>query len=58
MAATGLSREAAAAAFDELLPLRRHARPEEIADAVVYLASDESAFVTRTTLAVDGGLAG
>lgn len=58
MAATGLSQEAAAAAFDELLPLRRHARPGEIADAVVYLASNESAFVTRTTLAVDGGLAG
>jgi NAD(P)-dependent dehydrogenase (short-subunit alcohol dehydrogenase family) len=58
MAATGLPREQAAAVFDDLLPLKRHATPEEIAGAVVYLASDESAFVTRTTLAVDGGLAG
>ena len=58
MAATGLPREQAAAVFDDLLPLKRHARPEEIASAVVYLASDESAFMTRTTLAVDGGLAG
>lgn len=58
MAATGLPRTEAAAAFDELLPLKRHATPEEIAAAVLYLAGDESAFVTRTTLAVDGGLAG
>lgn len=58
MAATGLSAEAAAEAFDDLLPLKRHATPEEIASSVVYLASDESAFMTRTTLAVDGGLRG
>jgi NAD(P)-dependent dehydrogenase (short-subunit alcohol dehydrogenase family) len=58
MAATGLPQQEAAAVFDDLLPLKRHATPEEIAAAVVYLAGDESAFVTRTTLAVDGGLAG
>lgn len=58
MAATGLAQHEAAAVFDDLLPLKRHATPEEIAAAVLYLASDESAFVTRTTLAVDGGLAG
>ncbi len=58
MAATGLPAGEAAAVFDDLLPLKRHATPAEIAAAVVYLASDESSFVTRTTLAVDGGLAG
>ena len=58
MAATGLPREEAAVVFDNLLPLQRHATPDEIAAAVLYLASDESTFVTRTTLAVDGGLAG
>jgi NAD(P)-dependent dehydrogenase (short-subunit alcohol dehydrogenase family) len=58
MAATGLPADQAAAAFDDLLPLKRHATPEEIAWSVVYLASDESAFMTRTTLAVDGGLRG
>ncbi|RTL63364.1 MAG: SDR family oxidoreductase [Pseudonocardiaceae bacterium] len=58
MAATGLAQQEAAAVFDDLLPLKRHADPEEIAAAVVYLAADESSFVTRTTLAVDGGLAG
>ena len=36
-------------------PLRRIATPEEIARAALYLASDASAFVTGTTLVVDGG---
>jgi len=31
------------------------ARPEEIADAALCLASDESRFITGTVLAVDGG---
>lgn len=37
-------------------PLGRMARPEEIAAAAVYLGSDESAFVTGTAFAIDGGL--
>jgi NAD(P)-dependent dehydrogenase (short-subunit alcohol dehydrogenase family) len=36
-------------------PLRRVGRPEEIASAVVYLASDAASFITGTTLVVDGG---
>jgi len=36
-------------------PLQRVGRPEEIADAVLYLASDEASFITGTTLVVDGG---
>jgi 3(or 17)beta-hydroxysteroid dehydrogenase len=37
-------------------PLGRLGRPEEIAAAILYLASDESAFTTGTELIVDGGL--
>jgi NAD(P)-dependent dehydrogenase (short-subunit alcohol dehydrogenase family) len=36
-------------------PQQRPGRPEDIAAAVSYLASDEAAFVTGTTLVVDGG---
>lgn len=36
-------------------PLRRLGKPEDIAQAALYLASDASAFVTGTALAVDGG---
>ena len=35
--------------------LGRMGRPEEIAHAALYLASDEAAFVTGTALMIDGG---
>lgn len=40
----------------EMTPLRRMGRPEEVAYAVAFLASDEAAFITGEILTVDGGL--
>jgi NAD(P)-dependent dehydrogenase (short-subunit alcohol dehydrogenase family) len=40
----------------ETIPMRRLATPREIGEAVLFLASDYAAYVTGTTLAVDGGL--
>jgi glucose 1-dehydrogenase len=37
------------------IPLHRIGRPEEVAGAVLYLASDEASFVTGTTFFIDGG---
>lgn len=39
----------------EYAPLRRMARPEEVAAAILYLASEEAAFITGAALAIDGG---
>ncbi|WP_343670572.1 SDR family NAD(P)-dependent oxidoreductase [Chitinophaga sp.] len=36
-------------------PMKRAGKPEEIANGVAFLASDEASFVTGTTLAIDGG---
>ena len=38
------------------IPLGRFAEPEEMANAVLFLASDESSFVTASTFLVDGGI--
>jgi NAD(P)-dependent dehydrogenase (short-subunit alcohol dehydrogenase family) len=52
--ATGKSEADAAQVFEGMIPLRRHATPEEIARAVLFLAT--GGFVTGATLAVDGGM--
>jgi len=41
--------------WSEEIPLRRLARPEEVADAIVWLASDRASYVTGQTILVDGG---
>jgi len=48
--------EAAVAERNATTPLRRIGEPEEIAGAVVYLASAASAFMTGQTMVIDGGV--
>ena len=45
-----------AAWFIERIPMRRIAEPDDIASAVLFLASDEASYVHGTTLFVDGGM--
>jgi glucose 1-dehydrogenase len=44
------------AQLNAAIPLGRMARPEEIANLVVWLASDAASYVTATTVVVDGGM--
>ena len=37
-------------------PLRRLARPDDVAGAIAFLASDDAAFMTGQTVSVSGGL--
>ncbi|MCX8036053.1 MAG: glucose 1-dehydrogenase [Candidatus Sumerlaeia bacterium] len=41
--------------FQRSIPLRRFGKPEDVAAAVVYLASDRAAFITNTFLNISGG---
>jgi NAD(P)-dependent dehydrogenase (short-subunit alcohol dehydrogenase family) len=56
MEATGAPRDEATRAFDTMIPLGRHAAPDEIARTALFLASDDSSFVTGSTIPVDGGM--
>ena len=48
--------EAAKKSFEQSIPLGRYATPQEIAQLVVFLASDDSQFITGTTQVIDGGM--
>jgi len=49
--------DAQKAKLNEQIPLGRMGSPDDIAAAVLYLASDEAAWVTGSTLHVNGGMA-
>jgi NAD(P)-dependent dehydrogenase (short-subunit alcohol dehydrogenase family) len=53
--AQGATREQVIEGFASVHPMKRLGRPEEAANAILYLASDESSFTTGGDLAVDGG---
>lgn len=55
--ARGVSPEAVWENMARMHPIGRVGEPEEVARAVLFLASDEASFVTGVALSVDGGFA-
>lgn len=43
--------------FSEKIPMKRFGKPEEVAHATIFLASDESSYITGAEIVVDGGAA-
>ncbi|MGW7615474.1 SDR family NAD(P)-dependent oxidoreductase [Streptomyces antimycoticus] len=56
MATPVVESETAMAAFRQRIPMQRAAQPEEVADAIAFLASADARFVNGVQLPVDGGL--
>ncbi|MCK5086422.1 MAG: SDR family oxidoreductase [Melioribacteraceae bacterium] len=52
---TGVSHEHILAEMATNVPMKRLARPDEIASMIVYLASEQAGYITGTTIQVDGG---
>ena len=56
-ALTDLMTEKARAAVVNLIPLKRFGQPEDVAQAIVFLVSEEASYITGQILQIDGGLA-
>ena len=54
--AAGLSESEYELEMAKDVPLRRVAKPEEVADAIVWLASERASYITGQTILVDGGV--
>jgi meso-butanediol dehydrogenase/(S,S)-butanediol dehydrogenase/diacetyl reductase len=52
-----LADPASRASTEKLIPMGRVGKPRELANAILFLASDEASYVTGATLPVDGGRA-
>lgn len=50
--------EAVRRGLARMIPLGRYGEPEEIANAILFLASDAASFITGTAIPIDGGLKG
>jgi len=54
--AQGVSEDVILAAIAQDIPMKRLGKPEELAALVTFLASQQAAYITGTTIQVDGGL--
>jgi 3-oxoacyl-[acyl-carrier protein] reductase len=54
--AAGIGKEQIYERWASEVPMRRLGKPEEVADAIVWLASERAGYITGQTLIVDGGV--
>ncbi|MEJ5352084.1 MAG: SDR family oxidoreductase [Melioribacteraceae bacterium] len=52
----GISHEEVLASMANEVPMKRLARPDEVASLIVYLASEQAGYITGSTIAIDGGV--
>ncbi|MBD8032693.1 SDR family NAD(P)-dependent oxidoreductase [Solibacillus merdavium] len=48
--------EAAQAAYNDAVPMKRYGEPEEVANVIAFLLSDEASYVSSSSLTIDGAL--